>query len=38
MGFFDLGTSAVVAEVPRHGNNGGARRATFVPDDCLGVS
>jgi len=38
MFFFDLGTSAVVAEVPRHGNHGDARRALFVPEGCFGVS
>jgi len=38
MVFFDLGTSAVLAEVPRHGNDGGARRAMFVPDGRFGVS
>jgi len=38
MFFFDLGTSAVVAEVPRHGNHGGARWAVFVPEGCVGIS
>jgi len=38
MVFFDLGTSAVVAEVPRHCNHGGAHRAMFVPEGCFDVS
>jgi len=38
MVFIDLGTSVVFAEVPRHGNHGGARRTLFVPEGCFGVS
>jgi len=38
MVFFDLGTSAGIAEVPRQGNDGGARWARFVSDDRFGVS
>jgi len=36
--FFDLGTSAVVADVPGHGNHGGVRWARFVLEGCFGVS
>jgi len=38
MVFFDLGTSAVVAEIPRDRSNGGARWAMFVPEGGFGVS
>ncbi len=38
MFFFDPGTSAVLAEVPGHGNHGGARWARFVPEGRFGVS
>jgi len=38
MDFSDLGTSAVFAEVPRHGNRGGARWAMSVPEGCFGVA